>query len=169
MEEWRSVLEKMTVKGHALFPTQKTMSNIAYNLQYLEYLQQTVKELSLSSVLLTQTYKSYIIVAVSVIESILFHLVQCHGSRKKMLFKILKYIEKESLLGVENPFCDDLDRFRKLRNKVHLCEFKDGLSTDYIEFGNKEYTEIRSMLYDIATYDIFNLDDDAKQSFRFLT
>jgi len=47
--------------------------NIAYNMQYLEYLHQTNIELSLSSVITTQNYKSFIIFSVSIIECVLYY------------------------------------------------------------------------------------------------
>lgn len=43
-------------------------SNFAYNMQYLEYLQKQISELRLSSVLITMLYKTYIIVAIGIIE-----------------------------------------------------------------------------------------------------
>jgi len=48
------------------------VSNIAYNLQYLEYLLLTLRELNLSSVLRTQTIKYFIVAGAAVIEAILF-------------------------------------------------------------------------------------------------
>lgn len=45
-------------------------SNIAYSLQYLEYLELQLKELKLSSVILSMIYKSFIIVAASIVEII---------------------------------------------------------------------------------------------------
>ena len=47
-----------------------------YNLQYVEYLQQTLIEISLSAVLEKLTYKSYIVTGVGIVEAVLFHLVR---------------------------------------------------------------------------------------------
>jgi hypothetical protein len=49
-------------------------SNIAYNIQYIEYLRVTLNELNLSGVLKTQTIKTFIITSLSVIEGF-FHII----------------------------------------------------------------------------------------------
>lgn len=48
------------------------ISNIGYNLQYIEYLKKTLKELNLSEVLQIQTFKSLIVIGASVVEAICF-------------------------------------------------------------------------------------------------
>ncbi|QBQ55777.1 hypothetical protein [Nitrosococcus wardiae] len=57
--------------------------NIAYNLQYLEYLDRTVQDLKLSSVLLTQTWKSFVIAGCGIIESLLHYLLIANGAHAK--------------------------------------------------------------------------------------
>ena len=59
--------------------------NIAYNLQYVEYLEQTLRELSLSDVLEGQTIKSHVIVSVSLVECLLFHLNRVAGGKPKKI------------------------------------------------------------------------------------
>jgi hypothetical protein len=61
---WDEVLNSFSYDGNQILPDKDIRKNIAYNLQYLEYLEQTIAEISLSAVLVKQTYKSYIIVAV---------------------------------------------------------------------------------------------------------
>lgn len=50
--------------------------NIAYNLQYLEYLEKQLKELELSSVLYVMTCKSYIVVGMGIIEGLFTNLLK---------------------------------------------------------------------------------------------
>ena len=47
-------------------------SNIAYSLQYLEYLELQLKELNLSSVIISMIFKNFIIVAASIVEIIFY-------------------------------------------------------------------------------------------------
>jgi len=50
--------------------------NIAYNLQYLEYLEKQLRELDLSSVLYVMTCKSYIVVGMGIIEGLFSNLLK---------------------------------------------------------------------------------------------
>src|SRR5258708_1618141 len=50
--------------------------NLCYSLQYLEYHAQCLQQLSLSSVLLTMTYKQFVITGIGVIEAILYYLIR---------------------------------------------------------------------------------------------
>ena len=53
--------------------------NIAYNLQHLEFLDRCVADLKLTSVLLTQTWKSVIVVGCGVVESLVHFLLVSRG------------------------------------------------------------------------------------------
>lgn len=57
--------------------------NIIYSLQYLQYIQLQINELSLHSVITTQLYKSYIIIAMGIIEGIFYHLIKVNNKQKK--------------------------------------------------------------------------------------
>ena len=50
--------------------------NLAYNLQYIEYLACTLEDLRLTSVLHNQTIKSFIIVGSGVVEAILYYVLR---------------------------------------------------------------------------------------------
>ena len=56
--------------------------NIAYNLQYLEYLELQLKDLNVSSVIRTMLFKNFIIVAASIIEIAFYHLAKTNGKIK---------------------------------------------------------------------------------------
>lgn len=56
-------------------------SNFAYNMQYIEYLEKQLSELTLSDVLLTILYKSYIITAMGIVEVLFVNLLK---KNKKM-------------------------------------------------------------------------------------
>jgi hypothetical protein len=55
-------------------------SNFAYNMQYIEYLEKQIDDLKLPSVLLTMTYKSYIITGMGIIELLLVYLLHHTGN-----------------------------------------------------------------------------------------
>ena len=53
--------------------------NIAYNLQYLQFQNQIIQDIKLSSVLYTQTIKSFVLVGCSIIESLLHFILIARG------------------------------------------------------------------------------------------
>ncbi len=57
--------------------------NIAYSLQYLQFLQIEIEELHLHNIVDTLVKKSYIVTAMGIIEAILLHLVKSNGYQKK--------------------------------------------------------------------------------------
>lgn len=57
--------------------------NIAYSLQYLEFLQLEIDELHLHNIVDTLVKKSYIITAMGIIEAVFLHLVKSNGYQKK--------------------------------------------------------------------------------------
>lgn len=168
IERWIEVLNCFSYDGNQILPCKDIRSNIAYNLQYLEYLEQTIEELSLSAVITKQTYKSYIIVAIGVVESILYFLTAATGGKEKKLFDILKWLQSTAFLKTDKHFYDDLQRFRQLRNKVHLHEFRDGLTTDYASFGTREFNQMRKTLYKLVKKRKLGLPSKMLDSFGFL-
>jgi hypothetical protein len=64
--------------------------NLAYNLQYLQYLDLTLSELPLSGVLKTQTWKSFILTGMGVTEAILYYLVRSKGLHKTVEWKAVR-------------------------------------------------------------------------------
>jgi hypothetical protein len=142
--------------------------NVAYNLQYVEYLEQTLRELSLSDVLEGQTIKSHVIVSVSVVECLLFHLNRAAGGKESDLFNIIDRISNLRLLGQAQKRYEDLGRFRKLRNKIHIYEQRNPIGTDYQLFKRAEFRDMRRILYEIATSSALGLTEPQAEPFEFL-
>lgn len=113
-------------------------------------------------------YKSYIIVAVSVIESLLYFTNELRGGKKKRFKDILDKFSATSCLGSDKRLYKTLDRFRTLRNKVHLHEFRDDLTTDYASFTKYEFNEMRKILYKLVKKRIFGLPKEKLKFFEFL-
>lgn len=58
---------------------QALVSNLAYNMQYLEYLEKQMSELHLSSVIYTMCIKSFVITGMSILEGIFVAIVKANG------------------------------------------------------------------------------------------
>lgn len=105
-------------------------SNIAYNLQYLEYIELQLKELRVSSVIMAMLYKNFIVVAASIIEIVFYHLAKINGKIKlryeKQVYRqdikkpsnIIGLVEadKYTLYGYEilNTGIEDVTKFEQL-------------------------------------------------------
>lgn len=70
--------------------------NIAYSLQYIEYLEQTLSDLRLTSVIITQTWKNIIIVGCGIVESLLHYFLVSSGSQATTLWE-------STLIATGNP------------------------------------------------------------------
>lgn len=62
--------------------------NIAYNLQHVQYLEQTIIDLKLTTVLLTQTWKTQIIVGCGIVESLLHYLIMVSGNQASIDWEV---------------------------------------------------------------------------------
>lgn len=60
--------------------------------------------------------------------------------------------KKKKILNVDHNVILALNRFRKLRNKVHLSNVEEG-KTNWHEFSNKEYVTVKFLLRSILTAD----------------
>lgn len=78
IERLSSFLEKVICTGRGYSTTYALRKNIAYNLQYLEFQDRCLDDLKLSSVLITQTWKTFIVVGCGIIESLLHFLLIAH-------------------------------------------------------------------------------------------
>lgn len=70
-----NLLGKVITSGYGYPHTYALRRNIAYNLQHIEFLDKCLSDLKLSSVLITQTWKSIITVGCGIIESLLYFLI----------------------------------------------------------------------------------------------
>mgnify|MGYP000602843401 CR=1 FL=1 len=78
------------IKENAYFTSSQSKGirkNIAYSLQYIEFLYRIFKDINLSSVLYTQNIKSFVVHGAAVIEAICNFLVISHGFGNKTYWK----------------------------------------------------------------------------------
>lgn len=64
-------------------------SNIAYNLQYLQYIELQLRDLNLTSPIKCLLYKNFIIVATSIIELVFYHLIKKYGKIKHEEYELI--------------------------------------------------------------------------------
>lgn len=128
--------------------------NIAYSLQYLEYIELQLKDLYLSSVITTMLYKNFVIVAASIIEIVFYHLAKASGKIKlryeKQVYRqdIRKpkdvnpgfNVDKYTLYGYEllDTGVEDVTKFEQLISIVR----DNNLLIDVDLSHNKEYLKI---------------------------
>ena len=85
----------------------KLRKNIVYSLQYLEYLQLQLSELTLHNIVQQQVYKSYIITSMGIIEGVFYYLIKKNNLLKN---------DRWSLVGKSvhtNKFKDEDGKFKK--------------------------------------------------------
>jgi hypothetical protein len=82
IERWNEFFQRL-INDKSVSHKYELRRNLAYNMQYLQYLSYTIDELDMSSVIITQTFKSFIITGVSVIEGIFHYLILKHDLQRK--------------------------------------------------------------------------------------
>lgn len=75
IHQYETLLEKVISRGSGYTHVYALRKNIAYNLQYLEFLQRSLEDLKLSSVIEKQIWKNFIIIGCGIIESLLHFLL----------------------------------------------------------------------------------------------
>ncbi|MBR1555781.1 MAG: hypothetical protein IJ644_10400 [Oscillospiraceae bacterium] len=110
------------------------LRNIAYNMQYIEFLEKEFEELDVSTVIYTMLVKNYVITAMSILEGIFSNIVKSNGWWKMTDMESLgvttanekkfgdeKYIVKTELLRkIEpEPLQMNLDEFIKILSRHH--------------------------------------------------
>lgn len=129
-------------------------SNIAYSLQYLEYIELQLRELNVSSVIRAMLYKNFIVVAASIIEIVFYHLAKVNGKIKlrteKQVFRqdikqpagiaVSTQVDKFTLFGYEilPTGVEDVTKFEQLISIVR--DNKLLIDTDLSV--NKEYLKL---------------------------
>lgn len=88
----RAFLGKLIVPTAAVPHADGLKSNLAYSLQYLEYLDFTLQDLRITSVLSTITIKNFLIVGTSVIEAILYYVLRTKGLHREKTWQLLRKV-----------------------------------------------------------------------------
>jgi len=147
-------------------------SNIAYTLQYLEYIQKQLNELILTSVLYKMLYKNFVIASMGIIESLFKDLLKRTDQYKEKinLKRTIEKVQEKELIKFSNPnIFEIIEKCRKLRNKVHIQDNDIDNKTDYFEFKDKSQKEIKQVLFEILTHTEFcSSETNAQELYNFL-
>ena len=148
IEEWRDYIAR-AVYGAPITQDKKSnqcaiISNIAYNLQYLDYLNQNIKEQFLSRVLLAQTFKMFAITATQVVEGLLYLKIMnspyaLPPYEKISLTGMIELAWQKKLVITDKDMYINMNRLKKRRNKIHLHAALDISDADYAMFGRLGY------------------------------
>ncbi len=80
VDSFRKGFKPMSSIAEGYYPL---INNLAYNLQYMEFLEKEMAELQLSDVLYTMIVKSYVITGCGIIEGIFSYIIKSHGWEKR--------------------------------------------------------------------------------------
>lgn len=117
--------------------------NIAYNLQYLEYLEKQLKELELSNVLYGMTCKMYIIVGMGIIEGLFTNLLKSNklwNTNEWESVKIIKSNENElygKKIKVQTEILEQVNAYEMrmdLDSMIKKVESKNLLKIEHTNF-----------------------------------
>jgi hypothetical protein len=152
--DWREVIlaRVCDFKCDDSDPRYAIFSNIAYNLQYLEYLDKCMREQYLTSVIRGQLVKTFTLTASQIIECLLYiKLLELKVDRNDIweFSRALRTAEAKNAYGLGRTFYQsELRRIKELRNKVHL-QSADGIAdADYAIFeGVEVLNEVKRILY----------------------
>ena len=132
-------------------------SNFAYSMQYIEYLEKQISELTLSDVILTMLYKSYIITAMSIIEGLFVNLL--HDKQmwntttweERIRFSTNPKIyngEKAKIETIVFQECDEKDMRMDLDSMIKKIEKHHLLSINHTDFpALKKLRELRNRVH----------------------
>lgn len=133
-------------------------SNLAYSMQYLEYLEKQFSELELSNVLYVMTTKSYVITGMSVLEALFSNIVRSRGWWKMSSVESLgvatankKRFGKEELI-VKTELCKEVPSYEVQMNLDELIKKLDGhrdaLSVDHLVYpALRRLKELRNRIH----------------------
>lgn len=150
---------------------QHQMKNIAYSLQYLQFLDLQIKELCLHSVIKKIIYKNYVVTCMSIIEVIFHHILKSIGKWRKIDWKEERKVQSTEFEGTDGKKRkyvittmkkldipeDDEMTFDSIINKIQASKIFESKDFPYI----KKYKKLRNRVHlqigeDKSDTDYFN-------------
>ncbi len=141
--------------------------NVAYSLQYLEFLEQCDRDLHLTSVLATLNYKAFIITSCSVIEAIFFCVLLQNGRAAVTEWKSVQKVQSNEFRKGEACYKIENEIFKKLSEPEleemsfnTMCKRVEGKKL--IKLGQDVYNRIpylRNLRNRVHIYGIENSTD----------
>ena len=148
-------------------------SNIAYNFQYLEYIDKQLSDLKLTSVITNMLYKTYVITAMSIIEAIFYLVLKTNNLLDKDCWiNVNKYVSnstsKEGVTTrVISQMQEKVDEYEKRINFDYLIskiEKKNLLRLNSFRFSMLDY--LRELRNKVHIYILKNSKDTDYNSFN---
>lgn len=127
IDQLDAFLIKVIARGHRDPDPYALRKNLCYNLQYLEYLDTTLKQVRLSDVLITLTWKTFIVTGCGILESLLKFLLIRHGEHSTKEWELERVFPgaEKSVDGERKKV--DSHVYRKLSSPVLAQMTFDGL------------------------------------------
>lgn len=173
--EWREVIlaRICDYKCEDSDPKYSIFSNIAYNLQYLEYINRCFEEQYLTSVLRAQNVKTFTLTTSQIIECLLYMKLLDMNADKNDIWEFsraLRLAEQKNAYGLGQMFYrNELRRLKELRNKVHLQSSEGIADADYAIFENIEVlNEVKRILFSFMQKCLSLTTDKMNEIFYFL-
>jgi hypothetical protein len=136
--------------------------NIAYNLQSIEFLNRIPQDLNLTTALITQNIKLFVVCGTSIIEALFYYLVISNSYRTKVWKPHLKKIKSQPYQDGENTFMFETEIFIKVPPltdmKITFNQMCQTLEENKLlgDVGDlyKEMSFIRKLRNKVHVYDI---------------
>lgn len=145
----RNFLHRAIEQDNVLAHRQAFVSNIAYHLQYLEFLNHQLIETKLHSVIKTQIQKTFVVTGMSIIEAILWYVLRKNGFQPTTEWRELRKLsdrqfeDGESKLLVRTTILKKQDKpidvEIKLDSMIKKIESKKMLGEDHQVYRNLNY------------------------------
>ena len=148
--------------------------NIAYNLQYIEFQDQIIQEIKLSSVIRTQTIKTFkgnqkkLDGEIVRVDTVIYKKLPEEQLKHMSFDAMIKCAKSKSVFGSNKEIYITLESLRTLRNKVHLQVINNPYDTDWNTFNTSDLSDICKVLYAIFTSSLFEVTEKEEQCFRYL-
>lgn len=154
-------------------PKYAIFSNVAYNLQYLEYLNRCFEEQYLTSVIRASLIKTFTLTTAQIIECLLYiKLLEMKVNKDDIweFSQAIRVAEQKNAYALGVVFYRrEIKRLKDLRNKIHLQSSKDIAEADYAVFENvKLLNEVKQILWQFLQKSLKIPTDKMNQLFYFL-
>lgn len=156
-------------RDHELYPV---FSNIAYNLQYLEYLNRCFEELYLTSVIRGQNIKMFTLNVSQIIECMLYVKLIGTGVDKNDIWDFnqnLRTAGQKNAFGLGQTFYrNDLRWLKEVRNKIHIQSPDKIADADYAVFNLEVLNRSKLLLWHFLQKSLSMPTKDMNETFYFL-
>lgn len=125
VDTWRAFLRRGIPDDGALQHRRAFVSNIGYNLQFLEFTNYQIAETPLHATVYTQTLKSFVITGMGIVESLMWYLLKKHGFNRRVDWESIAelhtstYKESGQEFRVVNTIEKKLSESREIEMSLH--------------------------------------------------